>query len=238
MSNAKDKTDGYLRSLSDSASRDDYALGNIIKACLTGDGGYAVAQKITSNLLAAFEARQTYGFEHNELLTGPLQTQPLATLDTFFCNPEKIATFNLFRNATHNQTNPFNHVPEAALLEWANRDPIVRYPAIAAVIDAFKSSEHGNPNIWSPIAIRVVHNCPDPIAAMQKLVERFRPQSWSGSRAAILESNAKQLDLFETRGNEALAAFIAEQKVHLLGEASREREWENKVNKQRDETFE
>jgi hypothetical protein len=224
--------------LSGSASRDDYVLGNIIKACLTGDGGYAVAQQITANLLAAFEARQTYGFQHNELLTGLLETQPFATLDTFFRNPEKTATSNIFRNATHNQTNPFNHLPEAALLEWTNRDPVVRYPAIATVIDAFKSTEHGNANIWNPTAISVVHNCPDPIAAMQELVERLRPQSWSGSRAAILESNAKQLDLFETRGNEALAAFMVEQKAQLLGEASREREWENKVNKQRDETFE
>jgi hypothetical protein len=224
--------------LSSSAPRDDYVLGDVIRACLTGDGGYATAQQITENLLAAFEARQTYGFEHNELLQGLLETQPSATLDALFAGPGKTAGFNIFQNASHNQTNPFNHVPEAALLGWANRDPVVRYPAIATVIDAFKSMEHGTTSNWNPFAVTVVHNCPNPVAAMRGLVERFCPHSWSGSRAAILESNAKQLDLFDTRGNQALAAFIAEQKAQLLGEANREREWENKVDKHRDETFE
>jgi hypothetical protein len=73
---------------------------------------------------------------------------------------------------------------------------------------------------------------------MRELVERLRPHSWSGSRAAILESNGKLLDLFDTRGNEALAAFLDEEKARLLGEADKEWAWENNVDKQRDQRFE
>jgi len=73
---------------------------------------------------------------------------------------------------------------------------------------------------------------------MREIVARFYPTSWSGSRSTILETNAKLLEQFDTRGDASLATFITEQIARLLEEGRADREWETKRDKGRDERFE
>jgi len=73
---------------------------------------------------------------------------------------------------------------------------------------------------------------------MRAIAARLRPNLWSGSRYTMLESNAKLLEQFDTRGNAELAAFIETEKTNLLKEAAAECEWETKHDRGRDDRFE
>src|ERR1700747_3689453 len=105
-----------------------------------------------------------------------------------------------------------DEVSEGALFQWCADDAISRYPAVASVVSVFTLRTDGNPTSWTPIASRLVHCAPDPIAVMSMLIARFRPMIWSGSRSTILETGTILLDQFDVQGNVALAAFIALQK--------------------------
>jgi hypothetical protein len=69
-------------------------------------------------------------------------------------------------------------------------------------------------------------------------IERFRPMSWSGSRATLMEANARLLDDLQSAVTSDLAQFVTEAKTQLAQEVARERQWETEQDRARDERFE
>ena len=69
-------------------------------------------------------------------------------------------------------------------------------------------------------------------------VKRFRPMSWSGSRAALMEANARLLDCLETDVSASLMRIVADARAQLAREVTRERERETAEDRARDERFE
>ena len=64
------------------------------------------------------------------------------------------------------------------------------------------------------------------------------PMGWSGSLAAIIESNAKLLDEFATSPDPRVADFVASERVRLRKVVENERQRENADDRARDERFE
>ncbi|NEU15144.1 hypothetical protein G3T14_24275 [Methylobacterium sp. BTF04] len=62
--------------------------------------------------------------------------------------------------------------------------------------------------------------------------------SWSGSRAALMEANARLLDSLEAQISTNLMPIVADAKAQLAQEIARERECESARDRARDETFE
>jgi hypothetical protein len=69
-------------------------------------------------------------------------------------------------------------------------------------------------------------------------IERFRPMNWSGSRATLMEANARLLDNLQSDVTSDLAQFVTEAKAQLAQEVARERQWETEQDRARDERFE
>jgi hypothetical protein len=220
--------------------REDYHLRGVVEVCLTGAAGYDVAKTICENLKRAAAEYRTYGFDHKELLQALFKIQPRAALDAFLTGYDEgnTANTNAIARTTYLRQNPLDQVSEAALFEWCGDDPARRFPAAASLVSGFTLSGDHNPSGWAPIALRLVHSAPDPIAVMRELIARLLPMAWSGSRSAILQKNATLLDEFDVEGNMALAAFIQSQKAGIQKEAQEYREWETKQDKDRDERFE
>jgi hypothetical protein len=145
---------------------------------------------------------------------------------------------DVIEQASRKQPNPMDAVNKATLFAWCSENPAARFPVAASIVSAFAVSSDHNPVNWAPIASRLVHSAPDPIAVMRELVARLRPTSWRGSRSTILDANANLLDQFDTHGNAALAAFIAMQKECLQNEARADLEWGTKFNQDHDQRFE
>ncbi|HEY5236809.1 MAG TPA: hypothetical protein VIJ62_00390 [Rhizomicrobium sp.] len=220
--------------------QEDFELDNVVEGCLLGDEGYAPAVEMCASLKQAVASYKTNGFDHNQLLKALFRVQPAAALDAFFTGGavEIALGSRILEEVSYLQPNPMDQIPQAGLIEWCQRDAVIRFPAIASSAAAFTLSADHNPSGWTPLASALVHNAPDTVAVMEALVERLRPRSWSGSRATILETNAKLLRSFDARGDVGLAAFIETAEADLLKEANAEREWENKRDRGRDERFE
>lgn len=220
--------------------QDDYHLNGVVEVCVTADGGYEVARIVCENLKKAAAEYKTHGFDHNQLLKAVFKIQPRAALDALLTGDERSIEIgkHLVGQAGYLLTNPMDEISEGELFEWCDENPAIRFPTVASVVSAFTLSSDHNPAGWAPIASRLVHSAPEPVAVMQVLVERFRPMSWSGSRSTILGTNAGLLDRFDTQGDAALEIFIAAQKQSLEKEAQQSLEWETKIDKDRDERFE
>ncbi len=84
----------------------------------------------------------------------------------------------------------------------------------------------------------MLNKAPDGVQVLAEFLRRFRPRSWSGSRAAIIESNARMLDELDFGGASAAISFIEQAKKRLADQIAEERHWETQRDRERDERFE
>ena len=157
--------------------REDYHLQGVVEACVAGNEGYAVAKTICSNLSRAIAEHKTYGFHHNQLVKAIFKIQPRATLDAFLTGDEKAISAGraIIAELGELRPSPIDELSEATLFEWCGEDPVVRFPIAASVVSAFRVSGDHNPVAWAPIASRLVHSAPDPIAVITSLLNAFVP---------------------------------------------------------------
>ena len=69
-------------------------------------------------------------------------------------------------------------------------------------------------------------------------IRQFDPRTWSGSRASVVEANAKLLDELESHDDPVVTRFVAEERVRLNRLLEAEARLETATDKARDERFE
>ncbi|MGY4503785.1 hypothetical protein ACVWYH_007742 [Bradyrhizobium sp. GM24.11] len=124
-----------------------------------------------------------------------------------------------------------------SLIAWCDRDRGRRYAQAASIVTFARRAEESGPQVWSEQAKALLTNADDPRRVLAVFVERFRPMSWSGSRAALIEANARLLDTLEPELSEMIS-FLAEAKSRFAREIAAERQWETERDQARDERFE
>ena len=219
---------------------DDYRLGTVAKHCLVGEKGAATAQEICRNLRAAVSKSETYAFYHADLLQILFSVQPLAALEGLCGGNQSDLDLgvSILDQAAQLRRNPFDAIPEDALLTWCDQLPEIRYPATAAGVTAFQwSGEAGHPQ-WSGIARKLLDRAPDRVAVLKEFVRKFSPTAWTGSRAVIVQANTGLLDELAAYADPALAEFIAKEKVRLSQVVEEERTMQLLIDRERDERFE
>lgn len=125
-----------------------------------------------------------------------------------------------------------------ALVAWCEGDSERRYPLAASIITFACRPEVIGPLVWSEQAKALLAHAPDLKTVLAVLIERFRPMSWSGSRAAMMEANVRLLDSFESYVLSGITLFVAEAKAELAQEVAQERQQETEQDRARDERFE
>jgi hypothetical protein len=216
-----------------------HRLASLVKACLTSSDTGPIAADVALRLRQAIADYETYSFNNEELLTALLEVQPAAVLDALFSGTEEDQQMGIqvFDPAGHPRVNPADVISRDVLTGWCDIDPIVRYPLSAAIITFGSRVEEGVPQVWSDQAAALLVRSPNPESVLAALVERFRPMSWSGSRAAQIEANARLLDGVEVLVP-ALMPFAMEAKSRLEQEAARERQRETQHDRIENERFE
>jgi hypothetical protein len=132
---------------------------------------------------------------------------------------------------------PLAFVPEQELLQWCDQEPQTRYPAIAQVITSCQRKDDKSPPTWTNIALRFLERAHEPRAILKCVVAGFMPShGWSGSLAAILESNAVLLD--QLGAYEALKDAVTQERQNLQQRIDAERRRETARDRHRDERFE
>jgi len=93
-------------------------------------------------------------------------------------------------------------------------DPTTRFPLIASVVGIYASAQ-GAERAWSNIALRLLERAPDRIEVLKRFMRQFEPSGWTGSRASVIEVNAKLLDQLAFLDDMTLQQFIAAEKIRI-----------------------
>lgn len=220
--------------------RGEHNLAGVVQACLAGPGAAPLAAEVAGRLRRAVAAYETYSFDNGDLLKALLAVQPAAVLDALFARDEgeQQAGINVFDNLSEHQPNPADKISCEELIAWCNQNREKRYPLAASFITFAHRTEESGPQVWSEQAKALLAHAPDPGSVLAAFVERFRPMSWSGSRAALIEANSRLLDSLEAETSANLMPVVTEAKTQLAREVARERERETAEDRTRDERFE
>ncbi|MEG6509975.1 hypothetical protein V6C03_13470 [Methyloligella sp. 2.7D] len=220
--------------------RDQHKLAELVRTCLAGPVGVAIAGELAGRLKAAVAAFETYAFNNSGLLAALLSTHPHAVLDVLFDGGEgdRKARIGVFDHIDGYRSNPANEISRETLIDWCDRDPNVRYPLVAGFVTFARHAEERGPLVWSEQAKALLANAPDFKRVLEVFIERFQPMSWSGSRAALMETNARLLDDLDAEVPAEHVRFIKEAKRQLAQEIASERQHETERDYARDERFE
>ena len=217
--------------------RGDDRLAGVVRASLVDQDAAPIAAAVATKLKEAVATHETYSFENDDLLAALLQVQPVGVLDALFEGDEGsqqagVAVF------THLGSNPADAILCETLIGWCNSDPERRYPLAASIITFAHRPAAAGSLVWTEQAQALISRAPNPERVLEELIKRFRPMSWSGSRAALIEANARLLDGVEVLVPTALMPFVNEAKRQLELQIASERLWESNEDRARDERFE
>jgi len=220
--------------------REDHELGLVVTACLADASGETAAATLCQSLKVAAEADETQIWHHHDLLEALCRVQPRVVLETLFGGNEKErrASALMMRWFGEHRGNPLDAMPEEAMIAWCDEEPRTRFITMASVVSYLRGSEEQAASQWSDIALTLLRRAHDPVAVARIFVERFRPGSWSGSRAAILEGRKGLLTELEGHRDARVAAFARDEGPRLALEIDEERRWEAEQDRQTDERFE
>jgi hypothetical protein len=188
---------------------DAHALGEVIEACLSSADATSIIEILLARLREA-HANYTFDFiEENQILGALFAAQPTFVLDDLFApeRQDERSGFTGFFDHDDLLGSPFDRIPETTLLDWCDERSTVRYPLIAAKLVPFSRVTGSDKAQWKPSALALLERAPNRIEVLEHYIGHFVPMSYSGSRSADWEANARLLDHFENHSDIDLAAF-------------------------------
>lgn len=220
--------------------RRDRQLSDLVKASLSTSDAYPIAAEVSVRLLRAIADHQTSGFDHDDLLAALVECQPAAVLDSFFLDEslEKLVAISVFYRLGGHRKNPADRISCDAMVAWCEGDRDRRYPLMASIITFARCSEASGVLEWSEQAESILARAPNLRSVLEVFIERFRPMTWSGSRASIMDANAQLLGRLELYVTPELMPFVNHAQAQLALEVARERQRETEYDRVRDESFE
>jgi len=231
-----------IRQLTFTKSSDgqEHRLGLIARNCLVGTKGAEVVEEICGRLRASISKYETHIFYHDDLLEGLFRAQPIAALEGLCPRNGADAKSNAhtLEYVRQLRRNPLYLVPEDDLLNWCDQEPNSRYPAIAGAINVFRSAPEVGDSRWSTLALQLLARAPDRIEVLKRFIDQLSPLSWTGSRATIIENNAKLLDELEIYPDAAVRQFVSTTKSRLNEAVTAERGSEAILEREIQDRFE
>lgn len=219
---------------------DNHNLAQVVRTCLAGQDAAPFAAELADRMRRAIAAHEIYSFENDDLMRALLTVQPTAVLDALFegDDSEQQEYVRVFEHLDVHSSNPADEVSCKELIAWCNRDRERRFVLAASFVTFARRAEESGLQVWSEHARVLLDHAPDPGSVLAVFVDRFRPMSWSGSRAALMEANARLLDSLGEETARNLELNVAEAKAKLTREIQEERALETAKDRAKDERFE
>ncbi len=219
---------------------EDYERSEVVRACLADCDAGLVAADVAMRLRRAVETHETSSFANESLLTALLEVQPVSVLDALLAGDEEDlrAVVELFRRLDDGQSNPADVISCETLIAWCEGDQARRYPLAASIITFSRRPAADAPLVWSEQAKALLVSAAEPRSVVTAFIKRFRPTTWSGSYASLLEANVRLLESLGAHVPSALMRFVSEVKAKLELEVANGRQLEARRDRERDERFE
>ena len=219
---------------------DFYNLDEIVRACVADPHAGQLAAELTARLIQAFVSGKDHSIVNIKTLIALLQVQPQKVLDTLFAGDStktRVGKDMLYFRGIE-MGNPADAISCETLIDWCDAEREYRYALAASFISFSCQAEHGNSLAWSDQAKALLRKAPEPRSVLEAFIKRFRPRSWSGSRAALMETYARLLESVNAHVPPDLATFVTEAKQQLKREIAIVRQWETDNHRTMDERFE
>jgi hypothetical protein len=132
--------------------------------------------------------------------------------------------------------NPLNQISDDDVISWCDNDPANRYPSIAAAMQLFK--EDDGKLIWKPILSRILDRAPELEPVFEGIASSMRPNSWSGSRADIMDRRSELYNELFQHANAKIASLARAKYRELQRWVTELQKSEGKMFRTRYESFE
>lgn len=215
--------------------RMDYEMSVVIRACFNGEKSEDKARILCAKLYDAYKNYNIFAAEYKGVLQAIANMQPLALLDAFL-SEEKL--HHRVRRVFSDGFNPFFKVEADIIVGWCEVNPKIRYPLAASIILPFR--KHADTGIleWTPLARVMTANAYDAVEVLKVFTSSFRPTSWSGSRADLMQQRLPLISELKTHEVSSVADWAIKEEHSFEQEISSEREWEFNRIDDRNESFE
>jgi hypothetical protein len=220
--------------------RMDYDIGNIADACLVDEGGAVAANILCNNIAKALSEYKIHSINYTHLLESIARRQPQAFLDVLL-GDDKIFSYQisrLFIDGLDDKSTPLAQISDDVIIAWCEVNPSKRYPIVAVSVVAYRHGENDNQLEWTPLSLSIIDNAPDVVSVLNELKKTFRPMSWSGSRADILQTRLSLLSSLKSHKNPVVAEWACNEEGKFKEEIRSERKGEEERHRSRDERFE
>jgi len=202
----------------DSTSRGDYGVQEVVEVCLARAEGEAHARTVCRNVREGLDSYVLSTYKIGNLLKALFAVQPIVALDAFLLGVEDGDLEMHFARRS-----PLEEVDTAILRIWANADPETRYPLIGQVLPFFATKELDEVVGLSAKFLEMLEHAPDRPRFLGDLGRRIYPSGWSGSLAAILERRRTMLDPLAAHNDPAVRAWLIDQDTWLAERIAKER---------------
>jgi hypothetical protein len=223
----------------------DHHLNNLLSFALTNAAPSSIDNDMLDNVLSweRSESRR-YAFRRGRHLQPFFKLRPKLALDAIY-QPDPDGSYWTARGLASNNDNergrrPMEAIPIDAALEWCAVSPDrFRFMAQTCSLYASKSSDDERANErLSEIAGVVFKAAPDKNPILKAYLDRLRPMSWSGSRAAQLRRRLGILDDLIARAGADETQMLNEARVGMLQIVADMELQEDAEESERNETFE
>lgn len=221
------------------------SIARIARSCLSPTEDVAVAEAICTRLLEGINDYSLNAWDYRELVAAMAEMFPRTVLHILIerNHTQFDGRREVFRNLRENQPCPLDAIDEEILIEWAHERE-ERFEHLADAVRAWSiagsttDEDEAGATEWTPIALRLVNEAPDPARVLAAFVDRFSPSGWSGSLAAILESRLSLFDMLLSHEQPAVRSWAETAKPSFEKKIAQAREWEAAESRERDERFE
>lgn len=219
------------------ASHNDHCLATIIKKCFLDKMAAKKAKLVCNSIINALRDHKIYSLEdYSNVLEAIAIRQPIPFLDVIL--GEGDINHRLDWGIFNAGKIPLVAIKENIIIDWCEVNPEDRYFTIASTLTPYQTNTETKLLEWTPLALAIIDKCPDPLAILQQFRYRFRPMSWSGSRAEAMQKRLKLVSDLKSHANAIVSSWALKEENIFEEEIHNEREYERKRENDRNECFE
>ncbi|OJV41182.1 MAG: hypothetical protein BGO25_15630 [Acidobacteriales bacterium 59-55] len=171
----------------------DYQLAEVVEKCMPSLGSEKVAYELCTRCSKKAHMSLFFLDQYPRLFTALMKVHPEDTLSGLLDSGSKLQRRGSARRRNHESGSLFAALPEKAVIDWCEKGKPGRYVLMASVIDAISEGDKGD-TAWQPLALAILAKARGKEKVLAAYFHQFRPMSWSGSRASIME---RRLGLFD-----------------------------------------
>jgi hypothetical protein len=230
----------------DISNHQTFGLNRIIEQCLTETAPKKEINEIIDLLCEGIGNYRLFRLDLTKIISALVNNFPELVLNRVFNGDDRqeYLASRLFRDNFSRDVSCLNDVPTNRLLAWCNRDEL-RIRSVAKSISAFRhlpkdpeQDEKLRVATLTEHALVLLDVAEDKLAIANEIYEDISPNSWSGSRADIMEERMKAFSELTNYATPEIRQF-AESKILILKETiCEERKFEADRFAEREQRFE